>query len=190
MRSKYKIDVYKGKIFSNWEVIDYSHLNEKFEQYWVCKCKCGLLKSVRASHIVRGLSKGCSFCRGQATKGNVSKYWKGGKFIPQTIYTSLKHGAKNRNIDFNISIEEMEFQWKKQSGICIYTGTKLTLPIDAKDRSFNASLDRIDSSKSYTSDNIQWVIKEINIMKMNLEENKFLDLCTKVTLYKGGVCGV
>jgi len=42
-----------------------------------------------------------------------------------------------------------------------------------------ASLDRIKSNKHYTLDNIQWVHKDINIMKGKLPEYVLLDYCKK-----------
>lgn len=44
-----------------------------------------------------------------------------------------------------------------------------------------ASLDRIDSTKGYTLDNIQWVHKHINVMKMDLDQEYFIKLCKLVT---------
>ena len=43
-----------------------------------------------------------------------------------------------------------------------------------------ASLDRIDSTKGYSKDNIQWVHKDINCMKMDFSQQYFIDLCVKV----------
>jgi len=36
-----------------------------------------------------------------------------------------------------------------------------------------ASLDRINSSKGYTLDNVQWVHKTVNIMKQGLSDEDF-----------------
>ena len=40
-----------------------------------------------------------------------------------------------------------------------------------------ASLDRIDSSKGYIKGNIQWVLKDINLMKGSTDEDYFKFLC-------------
>ena len=42
------------------------------------------------------------------------------------------------------------------------------------------SLDRIDSTKGYTIDNVQWVHKYINLMKHQLTQQQFIDFCKKV----------
>lgn len=43
-----------------------------------------------------------------------------------------------------------------------------------------ASLDRIDSSSGYGLENIQWLHKDINIMKNVHSQDYFLSLCKKV----------
>ena len=40
-----------------------------------------------------------------------------------------------------------------------------------------ASLDRIDNSKGYEVGNIQWVHKEINMMRGPLPIDRFIELC-------------
>ncbi len=43
-----------------------------------------------------------------------------------------------------------------------------------------ASLDRIDSTKGYTLDNIQWIHKDLNKMKMNFANDYFIKTCKLV----------
>lgn len=43
-----------------------------------------------------------------------------------------------------------------------------------------ASLDRINSSIGYTIDNVQWVHKKINMMKMDLSQEEFINYCRLV----------
>lgn len=40
-----------------------------------------------------------------------------------------------------------------------------------------ASLDRIDSRGGYTPDNIQWLHKDVNKMKWDMPQSKFIQLC-------------
>lgn len=44
-----------------------------------------------------------------------------------------------------------------------------------------ASLDRIDSSKGYVEGNVQWVHKDVNYIKQDLEESYFKKLCKLIT---------
>jgi hypothetical protein len=68
--------------------------------------------------------------------------------------------------------------WKKQEGLCAYTG----LPMTASSNQFNTvSLDRIDSSKGYVVSNIQLICAVVNKMKMDLKEETFIHFCHKVS---------
>lgn len=73
--------------------------------------------------------------------------------------------------------------WKQQNGRCALTGLAMTTSYESEvpNRLFtNASIDRIDSSKTYTNDNIQLVCTAVNIMKNSLDEKTFIWLCHKV----------
>ena len=84
---------------------------------------------------------------------------------------------------FDIKIEDAWDQFELQKGKCAYTGVELilTTKYGRKYGLNTASLDRIDSSRGYTIDNIQWVHKKINRIKSNLSEKEFIDWCKKVT---------
>lgn len=47
-----------------------------------------------------------------------------------------------------------------------------------------ASLDRIDSNKGYNKENIQWVHKYINKMKMDFNQDYYIEMCRKVSNYE------
>ncbi|WP_238595034.1 hypothetical protein, partial [Nocardia seriolae] len=42
------------------------------------------------------------------------------------------------------------------------------------------TLDRIDSSKGYAIDNVQWVHKDVNMIKWELSEEVFLATCLEI----------
>jgi len=52
-----------------------------------------------------------------------------------------------------------------------------------------ASLDRIDSTKGYTIDNVQWVHTIVNRMKWNTDENEFIKWCDDIYEYNKPHCG-
>lgn len=65
----------------------------------------------------------------------------------------------------------------EQDHRCVLSGIKFD-----KDNIF--SLDRIDSSKGYIKNNVQFVIIEINIMKNNFLESEFIEYCKKIRDFK------
>ena len=56
----------------------------------------------------------------------------------------------------------------------------IQMPKTGTDNTGTASLDRIDSNKGYVTDNIQWVHKDINYMKSDLDEQQFIHYCRLV----------
>jgi len=96
------------------------------------------------------------------------------------LYNQLKTGAKKRNINFNLSMSDLN-----------NLSFPLTCPIlnipltfnngNAKDNSY--SIDRIDSSKGYVIDNIIVVSNKVNKLKSNatiLELKQIADFYMKL----------
>jgi hypothetical protein len=72
----------------------------------------------------------------------------------------------------------------RQNGKCALTGLDLDFGSGGTDRRNyhlgSASLDRIDSAKGYSLDNIQWVHKQVNLMKSDLDQSEFIRWCKRV----------
>lgn len=89
-----------------------------------------------------------------------------------TPYRYSFRNAKRRFKEFNLTLEDLKNIWINQNGICPYTGLKLQLPTYKKcdNTWYRASLDRIDSTKGYVIDNIQFVSTPINFMKSTMSD--------------------
>lgn len=57
--------------------------------------------------------------------------------------------------------------------------TGIEICLDAAHKQ-TASLDRIDNTKGYTEDNVQWVHKIINKMKSDLTQEDFIMWCKRI----------
>lgn len=114
----------------------------------------------------------CSLeCKKTSYKSNYYHYLRG---IPKR--------AKNKKIEYNLSEDFIrDLLENKQNNKCAITGCPIKIK-EAKLESLlyeTASLDRIDSNKGYTKDNVHWVMLGINYMKMDCsveELIKTLDL--------------
>lgn len=150
---------------------------------WICKCKrCNQEQSISTSYLRQGVSgTNCALCKSH----------------PLSFILRMSKGhAKDRGIEFNITLTDLFNLWEKQNGICALSGEKLLLakPIfkvingkqilieSPKDRN-TVSLDRIDSNSAYTVDNIQFVHKTINTMKWQLSEKEFINRCLQIVRY-------
>jgi hypothetical protein len=90
-----------------------------------------------------------------------------GKFVNWRI------SAKRRKIEWQLKIEDLD----KMPLACYYTRQPLTLE---KNKNNTISLDRMDSSKGYTKDNVVFCTATINTMKSDLSIKDFLDNCRMV----------
>lgn len=96
---------------------------------------------------------------------------------------NAKKRAKKKCIKFDLTRDFILSLNSEQNGKCAITGIKLNW--NGQDRAikkglspFNrASLDRIDSSKGYTEDNVQLVADFVNRMKYQLSKKELLSSC-------------
>jgi hypothetical protein len=146
---------------------------------WLCNCECGNKSVVITGPLVSGFTKSCGCLKGARGKNHIR--WKGYEKIRGSMMYRIEQDAKDRNLEFNITAKQLWDKFNQQSGICAISKVKIRLPIsyDAdKNYMYSASLDRIDSGKGYTIDNVQWVHKVVNKIKQELSENDFLNWCT------------
>jgi len=88
--------------------------------------------------------------------------------------------AKKKNIEWNLSLLFLLKLWEKQKMMCAYSGVPLTFE---DNHPHTISLDRLDSSKGYTEDNVQLVCTIVNYIKQRFDEQSFFDYCSLVTQY-------
>ena len=108
--------------------------------------------------------------------------------ISGRYWCSLMKNAKRRNIKITVTMQDAWEIFLKQNKKCFYTGLKITHTKYLK-RINNkniyslgtASIDRKNSKLGYTKENIQWVHKDVNYMKMNLSEKYFIKLCKLIS---------
>lgn len=166
-----------GQRFGHLVAIQVDAEIKKRGVYWKFKCDCGREKSILGKRVRDGshTSCGCSEMR----TGMLSKSWKGYEEIPGKYWHQIVNGAKERNILFSLKIEDIWQIFLRQDRKCALTNE----PIQFNNPK-TASLDRIDSTKGYTLDNVQWVHVNINIMKMDMNETEFIRFCQLVTNHK------
>lgn len=183
-----------------------SHLTLKEKRYirghgskgkasWVCDCICGK-EVIRREDILdpnKSMSCGCQHPSKNA-RGTESHSWKGCGELGGQFFGMIQHSAKRREIPFAITIEYAWDLFVKQSGKCALTGIPLTF-VGQRDRRSKgleqtASLDRIDASPllGYIEGNLQWVHKDVNMMKKEYPLERFIEICRLVTEHADEVC--
>lgn len=171
------IDI-SNKKFGKLKAITLARKNGK-HRYWNCVCDCGVKKVVAQTSLINSGVKSCG-CSKQI-KQSANKGWKGCGKISGGRWAGIKWKAQNRGIAFNVTIEQAWSLFEKQQGKCALTKIDLVFPSKNRlTKEGTASLDRIDSSKGYTLENLQWVHKDINWIKNKLTQQRFIELCKSV----------
>ena len=84
-----------------------------------------------------------------------------------------------------ITLQDLKHLWDKQNGTCPFTGWKLILHSTTKERldyiPNRASLDRIDSNKGYTLDNVRFVSLMYQFAKNKFSDDQVIQFCKDVS---------
>ena len=110
-----------------------------------------------------------------------SPVWSGYQEISGKILNSIKHGAKRRKIAWSVTPKEIWDLFLKQNRKCAMSGVDLKFPSNSTTPDGTASLDRINSTKGYVIDNVQWIHKDLNMMKQDWDDTGFIQWCHRVS---------
>ena len=82
----------------------------------------------------------------------------------QMALNGARRRSKDLNRYFDLDINYLLYLWAKQNGKCALTGFAMTHEFFKGRMNTTVSIDRIDSSKGYTRDNVQLVCMVANQM--------------------------
>ena len=103
----------------------------------------------------------------------------------ESIVAGCRNRAKRRGLECDIDVEYVLDLYQKQEGLCAATGIKLESS-QANTKSFSSpwtiTVDRKDSTKGYTKDNIQLVCYMYNSCKNRWTHEDVLIMCEGVLL--------
>lgn len=174
-----------GTQIGNWRII-----SDRFKENGVykntCECICGTVRNVLTWQLNNNKSKSCGCTN---TVGRFKAECVGE--LSKSYYTSFKYSRKSKGKLFSDDVT-MTFLWSlflKQNKKCALSGLDIILNPQWSNQNNGrktkvvqtASIDRKDSKKNYTTDNIQWVHKDINKMKGMLSDKEFINFCKTVS---------
>ena len=149
-----------GQHFGSWTFI-----SEIATGKWLCRCSCGLEKSVSRCHIVSGKSTSCGHDRASKTSEAITVH--GASRSPDKVYSAWKN-AKSRCYDPG----NAKYNTYGARGITMYKPWKENF---SKFRDYVGSppsekhtLGRINNDKGYEPGNLEWqTVKQQNRNKTN-----------------------
>lgn len=152
-----------------------SHGKQRKQIRWRCLCDCGNETTVYKSSLIGGLTRSCGCLRREIM-------FKGYGDLSKSYWSRITKGAEKRDLSLDISIEDAWNLYLKQGRKCALSGIPIGIVTDYthNHKEHTASLDRIDNDKGYTADNVQWVHRDLNMMRRSMPVGLFLEYCKKV----------
>lgn len=103
-----------------------------------------------------------------------TKQWLG-KHQEVRLFHSCKANARKRGISFELKIEDIQIPTT-----CVFLGIPITNIYGQGRQQTNASIDRIDSTKGYTPDNIQVISDLANRMKQEATPEQLIKFANNI----------
>lgn len=166
--------------------------NVNGQYYWLFKCDCGNAHRCLGTSIIRGHTTQCKICTKKrwldqnhlrATSiGDLTSSWWGSRVVKRANGHNNSNFVKGRKKTYTLTVT-MQEAWElfmKQDRKCALSHWPIAFPKDRNPHGGTASLDRIDSNKGYTLDNVQWVHKDINRLKNAFDQDYFIQMCKAV----------
>lgn len=166
--------------------------NKNGQFFWISKCDCGNEHRCLGTSLVRGDTTRCTDCVKKrwldqnytraVSIGDLTSAWWSTRVVKRAsgYNNSSFLKGKQKTYELTITMEEAWKLFEKQNKKCALSGLPLEFPKDRNPHGGTASLDRIDSNGNYTTDNVQWVHKDINRLKNTFDQNHFVALCKAV----------
>ena len=134
---------------------------------WLCRCDCGKEKIVRGQHLRQGRTTSCGCLLREVSSVRFTTHGMHGT-PEELMFRSARGRAKKRKLEFNLVLADIQIP-----KFCPLLGVKIMQNLGRRGPCPESpTLDRRDSSRGYTRDNV-WVIShKANTIKSNstLEE--------------------
>ena len=152
--------------------------------YKLCP-ECGEMQSYLRANYAREsmrLGKLCKKCSNRKNDNSHRGWYRG---IRISWFNLFRNNAELRGKVFNISLDDVADAYEKQGGKCALTGWDITFPEIGHPSKFNCSIDRVDNSRGYETDNIQLIDGRVNMMKGKYTQEFFKEVCKAVAQTQG-----
>lgn len=171
-------EIEPGTKFNRLIIVKYVYQDKRFRRFYLCKCDCGKEKIIQGSLITSNNTKSC---------GCLSKEIKSSKRISKhhseitAIILGYKRHARERGFEWLLSRYFVEILIKNN---CFYCGSPPSNIQKTKNSIGSgmaySGIDRINSKKDYTENNVVACCKICNYAKGKMTLIEFQDWAIKI----------
>lgn len=165
----------KNQIFGNLTAIRIKGRDKDGSILWLCKCDCGEKTVVSAKDLASGSTKTC----GKHKRFGGKAYFSPEESAWRYAYRKTKHGAKVRNLEWSISLEQFKEICSKPCAYCGSEPSQKESACRAEGRHGHGifilknGIDRINNFNHYTYENSSPCCMRCNWMKSDLTTQEF-----------------
>lgn len=98
----------------------------------------------------------------------------------EDLVNRARNSSRTRGLIHLLDIDDMVGMFIEQKGLCALTGFQMSLSRVEEECDMSASLDRIDSAGHYVANNVQFVCRRANVMKMDMDQASFIRWCRAI----------
>lgn len=166
-----------GDVFGKLTVIDITRDVKNNRHMAECLCECGNTKTVAVRYLQRGTTN-CGCERDTSNLGLPD-----GVAAFNALVRMYKNNASAKGLPFELTDDQCR---KLFNGVCYFCGkppSKVFKKPNIKGELVYSSIDRWDSSKGYTPDNVSSCCTECNFLKGNRTNEEFLNHVQRIYEY-------
>lgn len=169
-----------GKVFERLTVLEFSHLNEKKQSYWICECNCidKTIKTIKGKYLISGDTKSCGCIRREHVL-KLHKQSSKNSIRSISMSNKLPHKKELKNVWNNIKYrcnnpKDKHYEWYGGKGVKVCDEW-----LDLELGFFNfytwainngyekgLSIDRVEVNGNYEPSNCEWVTQEVQCNNM------------------------
>lgn len=163
--------VFPGDVFGYMTVIEFSHKDKRWRRHYLCRCKCGVEKTVQGTLLRAGNTKSCGCWSKESARTRAFAH---GVAAMNQVIAGYRHKADKSGIGYHLTNPQFK---AIATAPCFYCGSVLTnicrSPHGTGDFAYNG-LDKIDPSKDYRINNVVPCCKRCNFAKSNRSQGDFI----------------
>ena len=170
-----------GSKFGRLEIVSLSHQDDRWRKHYLCVCECGNKKTIQGSLLTSGNTRSCGCLSKDSAKSRALPNDRG---VINHIILQYKRHAKDRSIDFDLSYETVDRLVRGSCYYCGVVGGNLKKTKNLKEGFRHNGIDRVDSSKNYTEDNVVSCCGLCNIAKRDMSADEFIGLAKRIASHQ------